>query len=960
MKKFIIIDANSLIHRAFHALPPLTTKDGVVVNAVYGFATIFLKALKDLKPDYVACCFDVSKDTFRREEFAEYKAHRKEQPQELYDQMDLIKEMLDTFNIKVYAKKGFEADDLIGTLSKRMDADNNAEIRGIKNIIVSGDLDTLQLIDDNTEVYTLKKGITDTAVYNEKTVKERFGFGPEKMVDYKALRGDPSDNIPGVKGIGEKTASELIQKFGSLEKIYEYLDEQQTIENKRKAATSPNPLPALTRRGRLIKDGSLLAIKPGVAEKLKEHKKEALLSQKLAKIKCDVEIDFELADCAVKPFDTPRVVELFQQWNFTSLIAKIPQADELMYKKQGTLFAETGNQKSETGNQETKLKKGYNLIDDEEKFGKFIQELKKQKVFAIDTETDGLNPFENKLIGISFSWESGEAYYLPVSSIQCQSVKVNNFDTGRSDTLKLILEDSEIKKIGHNMKFDYEVLENFGIKMQGLFFDTMIASYLLNPGTRQHNLEALAFVELGYKMQPITDLIGEDKKTQKTLTEVSVEAVANYSCEDVDITWRLFEKLSQKLDEALIEGVLLKIEMPLVPVLAAMEKTGIKIDDNFLVKMSQELELRIKKLESRIYKLAGSEFNVASPKQLKEVLFEKMKISTAGIGKTKTGISTAAEELEKLRGRHEIIDLIMEYRELSKLKNTYLDPLPTLADKDGRVHTSFNQTVTATGRLSSSEPNLQNIPIRGDLGQEVRRAFVADKGYKIMAADYSQIELRIVASLADDKKMLKAFRQKEDIHTQTAAEIFGEDEKKVTAEQRRAAKVVNFGVIYGLGPRGLAQGTGLSYEEAANFIDKYFEVFEGVKIYIENTIELARENGFVETLFGRRRYLPEIKANHPQLRAAAERMAVNHCIQGTAADLIKLAMVKIDEKIKKDFPDGEVKMLLQVHDELVFEVREDLVEKAKKMIKEEMENVYVLKAPIVAEVGVGESWGEAK
>ncbi|MDD5290362.1 MAG: DNA polymerase I [Patescibacteria group bacterium] len=942
MKKFIIIDANSLIHRAFHALPPLTNKDGVVVNAVYGFATIFLKALKDLKPDYVACCFDVSKDTFRRAEFAEYKAHRKEQPQELYDQMDLVKELLEAFNIKIYAKKGFEADDLIGTIATHLSKKHAGQV---KTIIASGDLDTLQLINAGTEVYTLKRGLTDTAIYDTKAVKERYGFGPEKMVDYKALRGDPSDNIPGVKGIGEKTAMELINKFGSLEEIYKYVeDESRELEVGKQKPENRN---------------QKTEIKDGVIKKLIEHKKEALMSQRLSQIKCDVDIDFELEDCKVMPFDTARVVELFQEWNFSSLIGKIPQASELMYQKQGTLFQQTTNNQQQTtddGRQTTtediKLKKGYQLIDSEEKYNKFLSELKKQEMFALDTETDGLNPFENKLIGISFSWEAGEAYYLPVQ----QTTNNKQLTT----ELKDVLEDKKIKKIGHNMKFDYEVLENFGIKMQGLFFDTMIASYLLNPGTRQHNLEALAFVELGYKMQPITDLIGVDKKTQITLSEVPVVAVANYSGEDADITWRLCQKLSEKLDEALIEGVLQKIEMPLVTVLAEMEKTGIKIDVKFLNKMSQELEARIKKLESRIYKLAGTEFNVASPKQLKEILFEKMKISTTGIGKTKTGLSTSAEELEKLRGRHEIIDLIMEFREFSKLKNTYLDPLPSLADKNNRVHTSFNQTVTATGRLSSSEPNLQNIPIRGDLGREVRRAFIADKGNKIVAADYSQIELRIVASLADDKKMLKAFRQKEDIHTQTAAEIFDVEENKVTADQRRAAKVVNFGVIYGLGPRGLAAGTGLSYEEAANFIDKYFEVFDGVKTYIENTIELARENGFVETLFGRRRYLPEIKANHPQLRAAAERMAINHPVQGTAADLIKLAMVKIDERIKKDFPDGEVKMLLQVHDELIFEVREDVTEAAVKMIKKEMESVYVLKAPIVAEVEVGESWGEAK
>jgi DNA polymerase-1 len=949
MKKFIIIDANSLIHRAFHALPPLTNKDGVLVNAVYGFATIFLKALKDIKPDYAVCCFDVSKDTFRRQEYAEYKAHRKEQPQELYDQMVLIKELLTAFNIKIFEKKGFEADDIIGTIATK---NQKSEIR---NIIISGDLDTLQLIDENTEVYTLKRGITDTAIYDEKAVIERFGFGPEKMIDYKALRGDPSDNIPGVKGIGEKTAMELIQKFGSLEKIYEYVELSGCHpEDSRQQSEDEG--------SRSQKEKS--EIKDGVIKKLIEHKKEALMSQRLATIKCDVDIDFNLEDCAAKPFDTQKVVELFQQWNFSSLISKIPQANELMYKKQGTLFGGSAVVPMSIGTMADKLqmKEEYVLVDTEEKFNNFLTELKKQEMFAIDTETDGLNTFENKLIGISFSWESQKAYYLPINKLSINLPRLTQVKAGelRINELKEILENSEIKKIGHNMKFDYEVLGTFGIKMNGLFFDTMIASYLLNPGTRQHNLEALSFVEFGYKMQPITDLIGSDKKNQISLDQVPIIAVANYSCEDADLTWRLFERLSQKLDEALIEGILLKIEMPLIPVLSSMEKYGIKIDVKFLQKMSKELETRIKKLESEIYEFAGKEFNVASPKQLKEILFDKMEISTAGIGRTKTGISTSAGELEKLKGRHEIIDLIIEFREISKLKNTYLDPLPSISDKNDRVHTSFNQTVTATGRLSSSEPNLQNIPIRGEIGKEVRKAFIANDGYKIIAADYSQIELRIIASLADDKKMLEAFENNEDIHTQTASKIFGIDPDKVTKDQRRTAKVVNFGVIYGLGPRGLSNDTGLSYEESAEFIDKYFEIFDGVKEYIENTIELARENGFVETLFGRKRYLPEIKANHQQMRSQAERMAINHPVQGTAADLIKLAMINLDKRIKKEFKEDEVNMLLQVHDELVFEVKENLVSRAEKIIKEEMESVYKLKAPIVVEIGVGDNWGEAK
>ncbi len=926
-KKFIIIDANSLIHRAFHALPPLTARDGKVVNAVYGFTSIFLKALKDFNPDYIACCFDVDKNTFRKKKYSEYKAHRKEQPSELYYQFPLIKELLKAFRVPIYEKQGFEADDIIGTLSKIV----NKKYKNVKNIIVTGDLDILQLINNDTEVYTLKQGISNTIIYNEKAVQERFGFNPNQVVDYKALRGDPSDNIPGVKGIGEKIATDLIKEFGNLDNVYKNLDNHK--------------------------------IKSGVVDKLIKHKKEAYLSQMLATIEKDVKIHFDLKDAKVEPFNTEEVINLFQSWKFNSLISRIPQAEKIMLKKQGTLFAPTllrsdPNNPSFGGqdlsvDKKFEMKKGYHLVNNKKTFDEFLSKLKKQEQFVFDTETDGLNPFNSKLLGISFSWKSEEAYYI--------IEKYLNKD------IKKIFEDAKIKKIAHNLKFDYEVLKSYNFDVQGLFFDTMIASYLLNPGTRQHSLDVLAFTELGYKMQPITDLIGEKKlnvklgfKTQLNLSQVKVEKVANYSCEDADLSWRLYKKLSEKLDDAIIQNVLQKIEVPLIKVLAEMEKNGIKIDIKFLNKMSQELELKIENLELKIYKLSGQEFNVASPKQLKEILFDKMKISSFGLSKTKTGISTAAGELDKLKGQHKIIDLILEFRELSKLKNTYLDPLPKLVDKNNRVHTSFNQTITATGRLSSSNPNLQNIPIRTKIGREIRKAFIAEKEYSILAVDYSQIELRIIASLSNDEKMIKAFENKADIHTQTAAEIFNIKPKDVSKEIRRQAKAVNFGVIYGLGARGLANDTGISFEEAQNFIEKYFEIYDGIKNYIEETIALTRELGYAETLLGRRRYLPEINARHHQLRSQAERMAINHPVQGTAADLIKLAMINLQKRLEKEFVKEEIKMLLQVHDELVFEVKNDLVKHASKIIKYEMENVYKLRVPIEVEIGVGKNWGEAK
>ncbi len=921
MKKFIIIDANALIHRAFHALPPLTNRDGLLVNAVYGFITIFLKVLKDLKPDYITCCFDVSKDTFRKKEYSAYKAKRVKQPQELYDQIALVKQVLDAFQVQIYEKEGFEADDLIGTL---VNLNNDKQV---KNIIVTGDLDTLQLINDNTEVYTLKKGISETVIYNRDAVEERYGFGPEKIVDFRALKGDQSDNIPGVRGIGEKTAQDLIRNFGSLEKIYQYLDNKNdSIRNKSK----------------LINDA--------VINKLEVSKEDAYLSQKLSLIVKDVPINFRLQDCQIKSFNTPKVVKLFQNFNFNSLIARIPQAEKIMLEKQGTLFQKKLNN---THNNEAKnkfvLKAGYHLINSDDEFEIFLSELLKQKVFAFDTETDGLNPFKNKLLGISFSWKKNEAWYLPVQRIKKQDLRINK-----------IFEDKSFKKIGHNLKFDYEVLSSFGINTAGLYFDTMIASYLLNPGTRQHSLDNLAFVELGYRTQTIEELSGTTKTKEIDLSLIDLEKVANYSCEDSDVTWQLYLKLSEKLDEVLIEEVLEKIEMPLIPVLADMEHSGIKLDIKFLNKMGSEIFLNIKSLESKIYEIAGYEFNVASPLQLKEVLFEKLKISTRGLSRIKTGISTAAEQLEKLRGRHKIIDLIIDFRELSKLKNTYLDPLPNLVDENQRVHTSFNQTITATGRLSSSDPNLQNIPIRTELGKKVRQAFIAEKGYWILAADYSQIELRIIASLAQDEEMLEAFYKNRDIHTETASRIFDVPVKKVTPNQRRQAKAVNFGVIYGLGPRGLAQGAGITLEEAQIFIEKYFEVYAGIKSYIEETISKTRENGYAETIFKRRRYLPDINTHHQQLRAQAERMAINHPIQGTAADLIKIAMINIHSELRRKFTVDDARMLLQVHDELVLEVKDKFLSQVEEIVEREMREAYRLAAPIKISISHGSNWGECK
>jgi len=905
-QKLIVIDGNALVHRAFHAIPPLTNKDGMMVNAVYGFTAILLKVLKDLKPDYVCATFDLKGKTFRHKEFEAYKATRTKAPDELYAQLPLVKEVLKSFNIPIFEESGFEADDLIGTIAHLKTVDRP----DIETIIITGDQDTFQLIDDNTKVFTPHKGLSETILYDEKLIEEKFeGLKPNQLIDYKALRGDPSDNIPGVRGIGQKGAVNLLNDFKTLENIYNNLDSQKISDRNKK----------------------LLA----------EHKDEAYLSKKLATIITDVPIDFDLEACKLGNFDKTRVIKLFQDFNFKRLMTQLSNLE--------SGFQIVGDQKSLFDqaidpNQVKSSNQKYILVSNPEALKKFMVDFKKQTEFCFDTETTALDVFSADLIGISFSWQKNEAYYLPADII-----------TQIKNELLPIFENKNIKKIGHNLKYDLEILKQNGFIINGLYFDTMIASYLLNPGHRQHNLDTVAFTELGYQMQPISDLIGSGHDQIK-MSEVPVKKVSWYACEDADMTYQIYQKLKSDLKERGVFGLFEELEMPLVAVLADIEKNGVKLDLKLLKKLAKETDDELILLEKKIFKAVGSEFNISSPLQLKEVLFDKLKISTVGIGKTKTGISTAAGELEKLRGKHKVIDLILDFRELAKLKSTYLDALPKLINKkDGRVHTSFNQTVTATGRLSSSNPNLQNIPIRTERGQKIRRAFIAEKGFKILKADYSQIELRIIASLANDKNMLEAFESKTDIHTKTAAFINDIKVSEVTPKLRRQAKEVNFGVLYGMGAWGLSQRTGISGQEAKKFIDKYFQTYKDVKRYLDETILIAKDKGYVETFYGRRRYIPEINSGIQQVRSGAERMAINMPIQGTAADLIKLAMIAIFKKLPNISPG--TKMILQVHDELVFEVPEAEIKKVAKLIESTMNEVYKLRAPIETEVHIGNSWG---
>lgn len=908
-QKFIIIDGNALLHRSFHALPPLTTKKGEMINAVYGVTMTLLKAIKDLNPKYIAMTFDMAEPTFRHEMYEEYKGTRvkAEGIEELYNQIPKLKEILDAFHIPVYEKSGYEADDVIGTIAHKLSLGNNVpENEKLEIIIVTGDMDTLQLIDEHTKIYTLKKGLSDTVIYDAAQVKERFeGLIPEQMIDYKALRGDPSDNIPGVRGIGEKGAIKLLLKFNTLENLYEKLEAREDF------------------------------LPEKLADKLISHKDDAFLSKKLATIIKNAPVNFKFKECEWRGYDKQKVFDLFQEFEFRSLLNKLP---EKIYTK--------GERKDEEKISTAQPSGNYILIDTEEKFEKFYSEVSKQPQIAIHTITSSENPFEGELLGISFSREKGRAYYLPISNFQFPISK-----------LKSLLENPGIKKSGHNIKFDMLVLKKCGIQLKGINFDAMIASYLLNPGSRAHELEDLSFRELGHQMMPLEEITGKGK-TQINIEDADINKISFYSCEKADYILQLMKKLDDKLTQYKSEKVFNKIEMPLVPVLADMELAGIKIDISFLNNLSKKLTKEIGEIEEKIYKMAGCEFNISSPIQLKEILFDKLKIPVKNIRKGKTGLSTAAPELLKMRDIHPIIDLISDHREFAKLISTYVDALPKLVnEKTGRIHTTFNQTITATGRLSSSNPNLQNIPIKTELGKSIRKAFIADDGYKLISADYSQVELRIVASLANDEKMIAAFKKNKDIHTSTAAEIFKISPENVTSAMRRKAKAINFGIMYGMGPRGLSEGADITFEEAQIFIDEYFLLYKNVKKFIDQSLARARDLGYAETFFGRRRYLPEIASGSPFIRSSAERMALNHPIQGTAADLIKLAMIKLHSVISEKYSD-QIRMLLQIHDELLFEIKEDFAEDAKNIIRDAMENAAQFDAPIKVDIEVGDNWGE--
>jgi len=879
----IIIDGNALVHRSFHALPTTMKRhDGLTTNAVYGFTSFLLKAISEFKPQYAVVTFDETAPTFRHKVYKEYKATRVKAPDELYEQIPLTKEVLEAFEIPIFSQAGFEADDLIGTICQKVKNQKN-----LLSYIITGDLDTLQLVNKQVNIYTMSRGLSDPLIYDEAKIKERYNLRPDQIVDYKALRGDPSDNIPGVKGIGEKTAINLLNEYETLENVYKNIAD---AEKEKK-------------------------ISPRIASLLQEHRADAFFSKELATIKIDSPLEFNLQSAKLN-FSRDKVAKIFSEMEFRSLLNRLPgkpendQIQSLTIKKRPSIKS--------------------HLIKTEADFKNFFKLLNQEKSFAISPE---LNE-ENKLSGLNFAWQDNEAYHLSINNERAQA---DLFQTKNSylEKLKDILEDSKIKKTGHDLKLIWHLLKTQKITLRGLDVDLMIASYLLDPGRRKHDLQTLIFTEFGLENLP---------------EERSAEAV---------LVWRLKKVLSERLKKEKLLELYLKIEQPLISVLGQMEENGIKLELAPIKKLNKTVSEKLKKLEINIYKLAKGSFNINSPKQLQEILFEKLSIPATNVKKTKTGYSTAEDQLEKLKDLHPIISLLQDYRELNKLQTTYLNALPNLINPlTGRIHTNFNQTITATGRLSSAEPNLQNIPTKTAEGQEIRRAFTAEVGFKLLGFDYSQIELRLAAHMSGDKKMIKAFQEEKDIHTATAAGINGVALNAVTKTMRQEAKAVNFGILYGQGPHGLSQNAGIPYWQANEFIKKYFEVYPGIKKMMDNSISEAQKNGYAVTLFGRKRPLPEINSTMPMVRRGAERMAINTPLQGTAADMIKLAMIKIAELIKGH--EDDIRLLLQVHDELIFEVKSDKLKTYSPQIKEIMQNIIKLRIPITVSENSGDNWGELK
>ncbi|WP_296261247.1 DNA polymerase I [uncultured Phocaeicola sp.] len=922
MEKLFLLDAYALIYRAYYAFikNPRINSKGFNTSAIMGFVNTLEDVLKKEQPTHIGIAFDPAGPTFRHEAYEQYKAQREETPEVIRLSVPIIKDIIRAYRIPILEVSGYEADDVIGTLA------TEAGRQGITTYMMTPDKDYGQLVSDNVFMYRPKYGDKEFEVMGVAEVKAKFDIqSPAQVIDMLGLMGDTADNIPGCPGVGEKTAQKLIAQFGSIENLLEHTSE----------------------------------LKGAIKTKVETNRKQILFSKFLATIKTDVPIRLDMDGLKREEPDKETLKRIFEDLEFRSLLDRVVGTDKKTAapppSAQGDLFGFFTPESTEAPENSNltrldDLAFDYQLIDTEEKIDQLLQNILTQKVFSLDTETTGTDPIRAELVGMSFSYTENQAFYVPVPADRTEAQRI-------VDKFKPVFENPQTLKVGQNIKYDMLVLANYGVELQGEMFDTMIAHYVLQPELH-HGMDYLAEIYLHYETIKIEELIGPKGKNQKSMRDLDPINIYRYACEDADVTLKLKNVLEKELKQNDAEALFRDIEMPLVPVLAYMERNGVRIDTEALKETSRHFTARMNQIEEEVHRLAGVEFNIASPKQVGEVLFDRLKI-TDKPKKTKTGQYVTSEEvLESLKGKHEIVAKILEHRGLKKLLGTYIDALPQLINpQTGHIHTSFNQTVTATGRLSSSNPNLQNIPIRNEDGKEIRKAFIPDEGCEFFSADYSQIELRIMAHLSEDPHMIEAFRENQDIHAATAAKIYKEKLEDVTREQRSKAKTANFGIIYGISVFGLAERLNIDRKEAKELIDGYFENYPHVKEYMDKSIQSAREKGYIETIFRRRRYLPDINSRNAVVRGYAERNAINAPIQGSAADIIKVAMARIYRRFREE--GIRSKMILQVHDELNFSVLPEEKEKVQQIVIAEMESAYKMKVPLQADCGWGQNWLEA-
>ena len=921
MDKLFLLDAYALIYRSYYAFikNPRINSKGLNTSAIIGFVNTLQEVIEKEKPAYLGVAFDPHGPTFRSEAFPEYKAQREKTPEDITRSVPIIKELLAAYNIPVLQVDGYEADDVIGTLAKKYES-----IEDIETFMLTPDKDYGQLVSERSKIYRPRHG-GGYEVMSPKEVCEKYDIPhPSLVVDLLALMGDSADNFPGCPGVGEKTATKLINDFGSVEELLKRTDE----------------------------------LKGALKKKVEEHVEDIRMSYFLATIKTDVPVDVSLESLRMTDPDEAALTKIFTELEFKTLASRVlkkPEAKPKTANAQLSLFDEipTIGQEAQEFSSFESLKTTpheYKLVENEEEMRQLCDFFFTKEILCLDTETTSTHPVDAELVGLSFAVEPHKAFYVPIPANREQALKI-------VEIFKPLYEDPKILKVGQNLKYDLEVLRNYNIRLQGPMWDTMIAHYLIQPELR-HNMDFMAEAYLGYKTIHIDELIGPRGKNQRSMRDLSPTLVYEYACEDADITLQLKEKLEPELKRLDCEKLFYEIEMPLMPVLAEMEMNGVLLDTESLRQTSKDLTARMNEIEAHIYELAGEQFNISSPKQVGDILFAKMKIIEKP-KKTKTGQFVTSEEvLTQLSGKHKIVAEILAFRGLKKLLSTYIDNLPLLINKrTGHIHTSFNQCVTATGRLSSSDPNLQNIPVRGEDGKEIRKAFIPEPGCQFFSADYSQIELRVMAHLSQDENMIQVFREGKDLHGATAANIYKKPIEEVSRDERTKSKRANFGIIYGITIFGLAERLDISRDEARKLIDGFFETFPKVKDYMERAKEEARQKGYVETLFGRRRYLPDINSGNATVRGFAERNAINAPIQGTAADIIKVAMIRIHERFQRE--GIKSKMLLQVHDELNFSVYPEEQGRVGEIVVQEMQNALQLSVPLVADSGWGDNWLEA-